>query len=157
MTSFLTAKTIIIKKTENGTQTIETTGRQIKMDNTIDFFKENCKNKNTTPRKLPWLGCATIKNGHQKMAKSRIQTNVTNTTLPFRVFQKDSLPPTRFNFFSNETYEKIGGVPAPPIMHFNNCTVYIGSDYNHKDSQVPPSKKRRRVRLISSSDESGED
>ena len=55
MTSFLTAKTIIIKKTENGTQTIETTGRQIKMDNTIDFFKENCKNKNTTKATTTWM------------------------------------------------------------------------------------------------------
>ena len=86
------------------------------------------------------------------------QTAAPKTPLPsLRVFQKDSLPPKQFKFFSDEVYEKIGGQPAPPAtMNFHNCTVYIGSDFN-KPSNCCEQKRRKRVRFISSSGESSQE
>ena len=78
-----------------------------------------------------------------------------------RTFQKESLPPKRFNFFSDETYEKMAGyntVPLPPTtMNFHNCSVYIGSDFGKPAEMRCEKQRRKRVRFISSSDESSQE
>ena len=88
-------------------------------------------------------------------SSSLLSKQQTTTPLPVRVFQKNSLPTKRFNFFSDNVYEQIRGAPT---MNFHNCTVYIGSDFNHnKPSNCCGEKRRKRVRLISSSDEGSQE
>ena len=64
---------------------------------------------------------------NQAVPNSYSIPSVIQAKLPFRVFQKDSLPPTRFNFFPKETYENNSGATTP-IMNFNHCNVCFGSD-----------------------------
>ena len=48
-----------------------------------------------------------------------------------RTFDKTSLPSKRFDFFSDEFYDKLttnNSSQHQPVMHFNNCTVYFGGE-----------------------------
>ena len=90
-----------------------------------------------------------------------------STNPAIKTFTKSSLPPRRFNFFSEDIYEKFSysnenegitsvvsnPMQSNPIMNFHNCTIYFGGQSSSDNNIIQ--KKRRRV--IMSSDESSQE
>ena len=74
----------------------------------------------------------------------------TSTERPFATtYDKSSLPPKNFRFFSDSEYDKIGG---NTIMNFKNCNVTI----SNKCHEPTIEKRRKRVRIMESSGSSQE-
>ena len=67
------------------------------------------------------------------------------------VYDINSLPPRNFQLLSESEYSRISG--NPPIMHFNNCQVTIQTG----QPQPTCEKRRKRIRVIESSQESCEE